>query len=253
VNTPPTYPPSPLLAVAGFLRQFTVCEYHDLLRVGILWEGEPVELLEGFMVNKMQNVTAQPPSLLSLAGFRKITVAEYHKMLDTGILIEGEPIELLEGYLVNKIPRNPPHDVTLQRLDKRLHRLGLSGWEIRIQLAVTFTESEPEPDGAIVRGNDDTFARRHPSGGDFGIIIEVSDANLVFDRREKGRIYARAGVPVYWVINVTDRQVEVYTDPDTTADPPVYRTRTDYQPGDQLPVNLDGVQLGTIFVGDLLA
>lgn len=204
------------------------------------------------MVNKMQPVTAQPPSLLGMAGFRKLTVDEYHRMLDAGILIEGEPIELLEGYLVNKMPRNPPHDVTLQRLDKRLHRLALSGWEIRIQLAVTFTESEPEPDGAIVRGDDFTFATRHPGPQDFGIIIEVADSTLAFDRNEKGRIYARAGIPVYWIVNVADRQIEVYTDPDVVAQPPAYRTRTDYKPGDDLPITLDGKQTGTIPVNDLL-
>ncbi|HEY1189106.1 MAG TPA: Uma2 family endonuclease, partial [Gemmata sp.] len=193
------------------------------------------------------------PSLLAVSGFRKITVTEYHKMLAAGILIEGEPIELLEGYLVNKMPRNPPHDVTLQRLSKRLIRLGLSGWEVRIQLAVTFTESEPEPDGAIVRGDEHTFAGRHPGASDFGIIIEVSDSTLSFDRREKHRIYAHEGVPVYWIVNVADRQVEVYSDPDPSANPPTYQTRTDYRPGDAVPVVLGGVTVAAVPVGDLFA
>jgi Uma2 family endonuclease len=166
--------------------------------------------------------------------------------------MEGEPIELLEGYLVEKHVRNPPHDGAVTRLTNRLPRRLPSGWVTRIQCAVSMLESEPEPDGAVVRGDDTSYDSRLPVGADFGIIIEVSDSSLSFDRREKGRIYARAGIPVYWVINVADRQIEVYTDPDTAANPPVYRTHTDYHPGDQLPITLDGKQAGTIPVSDLL-
>lgn len=94
---------------------------------------------------------------LAALGTPRLTVAEYHTMHDAGLLMEGDRVELLDGYLVEKPPRNPPHDVTLQRLTKRLIRLGLVGWEVRIQSAVSFQESEPEPDAALVRGDDTTF------------------------------------------------------------------------------------------------
>jgi Uma2 family endonuclease len=83
-------------------------------------------------------------------------------------------------------------------------------------------------------------------------VAEVADSSLHIDRHEKGRIYARAGIPVYWIVNVVDKQIEVYTDPDPTANPPAYRTRTDYKPGDQLPVTLHGKQAATIAVTEML-
>jgi Uma2 family endonuclease len=127
-----------------------------------------------------------------------------------------------------------------------------SGWIPRIQCAVAFGESEPEPDAAVVRGDDTSYDSRLPNASDFGIILEVADSTLAFDRRDKGRIYARAGIPVYWIINVADRQIEVYSDPDSSASPPAYRSRTDYSTGDQVPILLDGTSQGTLPVSDLL-
>lgn len=191
-------------------------------------------------------------SLLAVAGVRRLTVPQYHKMLDAGIIMEGERVELLEGYLLEKPVRNPPHDGVVTRLTNRLPRHVPVGWVTRVQCAVTFTESEPEPDGAIVRGDDATYDGRHPAPADVGIVIEVSDSSLGFDRREKGRIYARAGVPVYWIINVADRQVEVYTDPQPGASPPNYATRTDYLPGQDVPILLDGQVTSAVPAADLL-
>lgn len=189
---------------------------------------------------------------LAALGARRLTPAQYHVMHDAGILMEGERVELLDGYLVEKPVRNPPHDVTLQRLTKRLVMLGLVGWEVRIQSAVSFNESEPEPDGAVVRGNETVYEARHPRPGDFGVIIEVSDSSLLFDRREKGRLYAKAGIPVYWVVNVADGAVEVYTDPDPGTTPPAYRTRADYSAGQDVPLVLDGVEVARVSVTELI-
>lgn len=194
---------------------------------------------------------ASPPPLLSVAGFRKFTPAEYHKLIDYGIIQEGEPVELLEGYLVEKHVRNPPHEGGLRRLTARLPRHA-PGWFVQIQGAIALGESEPEPDGALIRGDETACDGRLPTPKDLGLLIEVSDSSLAFDRRDKGRIYATAGILVYWVVNVADRQVEVYTDPNPAANPPTYRTRTDYRPGDQLPVSPAGTQVGTIPVDDLL-
>jgi Uma2 family endonuclease len=195
---------------------------------------------------------ASPPPLLSAAGFKKFTPAQYHALIHSGIIMEGEPVELLEGYLVEKGMRNPPHDGAVTRLTNRFSRRLPPNWVGRFQCAVSLGESEPEPDGAVVRGDDTSYDTRLPTASDFGIVIEVSDSTLAFDRRDKGRIYARAGIPVYWIINVAERQIEVYSDPDPAANPPVYRTRTDYLPGAAAPITLGGVVAGTIAVNDLL-
>jgi Uma2 family endonuclease len=183
---------------------------------------------------------------------RRFSVAEYHRMIEAGILTEDDPVELLEGWIVPKMPHNPPHDGTVQRVKNRLGRQLPPGWDLRIQCAVTTGESEPEPDGAVVRGDETSYDHRHPGPADIGVLIEVADATLSRDRHEKGRLYARARIPIYWIINLVDRWIEVYTDPDAAANPPAYRTRTDYRPGEQVSVVLDGQTVAMMPVADLL-
>jgi Uma2 family endonuclease len=197
-------------------------------------------------------VTPVPPSFLSRALYRKVTVDEYHQMLKDGTFEDGDPIELLEGYLVQKMGHNPPHSGTVTRLTKRLVRLAPPGWEVRCQVPITLPDSEPEPDGLLAKGDEATFDVRHPLPADIGLVVEVADSSRYTDRREKGRIYARAGLPVYWIVNLVDRVVEVYTDPDTAADPPAYRTRTDYAPGAAVPVVLDGATVAVLPVAEII-
>jgi Uma2 family endonuclease len=197
-------------------------------------------------------IATVPPSFLSRTLYPKVTVAEYHQMIRDGAFDDGDPIELIEGYLVQKMPHNTPHASTVQKLTKRLIRLAPSGWEVRIQLPITLTDSEPEPDAALARGTDVTFDTHHPEPAELGLVVEVADSSRYSDRLEKGRVYARAGIPVYWIVNVADKRIEVYTTPDTTANPPAYAARLDYLPGDTVPITLDGAVVGTIAVNELL-
>lgn len=105
--------------------------------------------------------TVVPPHWLR-AGFRRFSVAEYHKLIDIGMLTEDDNLELLEGYLVQKMARNPPHDSTLQLLHHALAPAVPTGWCVRIQSAITLSDSEPEPDFAIARGNARSYVSRHP-------------------------------------------------------------------------------------------
>ena len=193
-----------------------------------------------------------PPGLIDVANFFRLTVDEYHRMIQANILTTDDRVELLGGYLVNKMPQNTPHSSTVERLIEDLPRVKPPGWRVRIQLPITLTNSEPEPDAALVRGDRNTYDGRQPTGTDFGIVIEVADSSLALDRREKGRLYAEAGIPVYWIVNLVDRQIEVYTDPDATTEPPAYRVRTDYKPGDAVPIVLDGAAVAVIPVSDLI-
>ncbi|HEX5273499.1 MAG TPA: Uma2 family endonuclease [Gemmataceae bacterium] len=196
--------------------------------------------------------TANLPIQGMMAGFRRFSVAEYHKLIALGILTEDDNLELLEGYLVHKMSRNPPHDATLQKALKRLLRLLPAGWDLRAQSAVTLPGSEPEPDLSVVRGDENDYVSRHPGPADIGLVVEVADSTLPSDRADKGRIYARAGLACYWIINVADRQVEVYTVPSGPASSPSYGQRTDYRVGDQVPLVLDGATVTHIDVRDLL-
>src|SRR5438105_9817214 len=120
-------------------------------------------------------------------------------MIHAGILTENDPLELIEGWLVAKMTHNPPHDGTVQRINKRLGRRLPAGWDLRIQSAVTTSDSEPEPDLVVVRGDETTYLHKHPGPADVGMLIEVADSTLSRDRQEKARLYARAGLPCYWI------------------------------------------------------
>jgi Uma2 family endonuclease len=206
----------------------------------------------------MSTTTLSPPEdaveMMALAGARRVTVEQYHKMHEAGIYMDGDRVELIEGYVLEKHVRNPPHEAALRRLNRRLPRhLPTDGWFLQLQGAVTLpADNEPEPDGVVLRGDETSYDHQHPGPADIGLAIEISDTSRAFDRRVKGRAYSRASIPVYWVINVVDRVIEVYTDPDTTALPPAYRTRTDYTPGQDVPLVLDGQTVAAIPVADLL-
>jgi Uma2 family endonuclease len=188
----------------------------------------------------------------TMAGFRRFTVAEYHKLIEIGILTEDDNLELLEGYLVHKMTRNPPHDATLQLIQQTLPQLLPARWCLRLQSAITLGTSEPEPDGAIVRGGARSYSSRHPGPTDVDLVIEVADATLAGDRVDKGRIYAQAGIPCYWIINLADRQIEVYTVPSGATGTPAYTQRQDYHVADDVPLTLDGMTVGSLPVRELL-
>jgi len=187
-----------------------------------------------------------------MAGFRRFSVAEYHKLIEIGILTEDDNLELLEGYLVHKMSRNPPHDATLQLIQATLPQLLPAGWCLRMQSAITVGGSEPEPDGAIVRGDARTYSSRHPGAADIGLVIEVADTTLAGDRADKGRIYARADITFYWIVNLVDRQVEVYTIPSGPIVSPAYAQRQDFRMGADVALMLDGIAAASIAVRDLL-
>lgn len=200
----------------------------------------------------MSTQTANLPLLGTMAGFRRFSVAEYHKLTEIGVLTEDDNLELLEGYLVLKMPRNPPHDGTIQLIQGTLPQVVPPGWCMRIQCAITLSDSEPEPDVALARGNARSFLSRHPGPVDIGLVIEVSDTTLLGDRADKGRIYARAGLACYWIVNLTDRQVEVYTSPSGPSASPAFAQRVDYHVNDSVPLVLDGATVANVAVQELL-
>lgn len=193
-----------------------------------------------------------PVTYSEVSSFARFSVAQYQQMIATGILNDEEKVELLENYVVLNLPRNPPHDGTIQFVSKRLARYLPVGWDLRVQLTVVLPDSQPEPDLAIARGDETTYLARHPLVADVGLLIEVADSSLLRDQRDKTRIYARAGVPVYWIINLVDRRVEVYTQPSGPTAAPSYAAAVAYQPGDDVPLVLDGNTVASVPVADLL-
>jgi Uma2 family endonuclease len=173
-------------------------------------------------------------------------------MIEAGILTTEDKVELLENYVVLKMPRNPPHDGTIDLVKAALPGLIPSGWLLRIQQTVVLSDSQPEPDFAVVRGNPRTYLARHPGPADVGLLIEVANASLLRDQRDKTRIYARGGISCYWIVNLVDRRIEVYAQPSGPTAVPAYGSFQIYQPGDAVPIVLDGAAVASVPAADLL-
>jgi Uma2 family endonuclease len=189
---------------------------------------------------------AQPPPF----PLRRFTVGEYHSMSQAGVFAEDERFELLEGWIVAKMRRNPPHDATIELILKALVGRMPAGWRVRGQSAITTADSEP--DLAVVRGAIRDYVSRHPGPEDVALVVEVAASSLAQDRDLKGRVYARAGIPVYWLVNLVDRRIEVFTDPTGPDASPAHRRRQDYGPGESVPLVIEGRELGPIALAELL-
>jgi Uma2 family endonuclease len=146
----------------------------------------------------------------------------------------------------------PPHSVSTFETRRMLERLVSANWFVDSQEPITTADSEPEPDVSVVRGHRRDYADRHPGPKDVALLVEVADTSLERDRGWKKRIYAAAGIPCYWIVNLIDGQIEVHTQPSGRGDHADYAVRQVYPRGDRIPVVLDGAEAGAIAVDDLL-
>jgi Uma2 family endonuclease len=181
----------------------------------------------------------------------RFSVAQYERMIEASIFSSGDRVELLEGWIVPKMPYSPPHAVAISLLQAELLRCLSQDWVFRIRSSITTIDSQPEPDVAVVRGPGQRYCRAHPGPRDVGVLIEVTDTLLAPEREVKARIYARARIPVYWIVNLLSAQVEVYTQP-RGGKAPAYRQRQDYGIDRPVPVVIAGTVVGEIAVRDLL-
>ena len=104
----------------------------------------------------------------------------------------------------------------------------------------------------VFRSREDDYGDKVPGPPDCAIVVEIADTTLRRDRGQKKRLYARARVPEYWIVNLVDRQVEVYTEPTGPGRKPDYRKPTVYGSTDAVPVVIDGREVGRLNVADLL-
>ena len=145
---------------------------------------------------------------------RKITVEEYEVMYEAGVFKPDERLELINGEILKVAPMNAPHISYVIRLSRifteRLTKRAIVSTQLPI---VINEESEPEPDLSILRWRSDDYFSAKPSAQDVYAIIEVASTSLVYDRRVKLPLYARVGVPEVWIVNVQERELEVYRNP----------------------------------------
>lgn len=152
------------------------------------------------------------PNLPSRPG--PYTVEEYFRLVEDGVLGPDDRVELLEGVIVPMSPSGPAHAHAVAILG-RLLTLGI-GERAIVRSQSTFVAgrmSAPEPDIAVVP--EDAYWRHHPDGA--VLVVEVSDSSLATDRLTKAALYARNGIPEYWIVNLRHGRVEVYRQPDAVA------------------------------------
>ncbi len=153
------------------------------------------------------------PDLLPAEQIRPLGRAEYDQLVRLGAF-EGEKLELLYGRLVTMTPQNEPHAFSITRLTRLLILSLGERAVVRVQMPLAASSvSEPEPDVAVVEPGDDLDG--HPRTA--RLVVEVAHSSLAFDRRVKAPIYAEAGVPQLWIVDLLNRVVEVHADPDAGA------------------------------------
>jgi Uma2 family endonuclease len=181
---------------------------------------------------------------------RRFTVEEYHRLIEADVFGADARVELLEGWIVYKMTHNPLHDSTVDRIQEILRDRIPKTWRVRVQSAITTTDSEPEPDIAVARGPASRYAKRHPGAKDIALIAEVADSSIDRDRNEKGPLYARAGISLYWIVNLGESVVEVYSKPGRARR---YGQLQRYGINDSVPLVIGGKTLPAIPVKELLS
>jgi len=184
-------------------------------------------------------------------SLKRFTVEEYHTLIDAGVFADNEALELLEGLLVYKMGKKRRHSLATQRLRRFLEPL-LKGFYVDTQEPVTTDDSEPEPDASVVRGRPEDYPDHQPLANDTPLVVEVADSTVYRDRVWKRRIYARAGIAIYWIVNLVDEQVEVFSQPTGPCDDPDYGQCQIIAADGTLPVVIDGKEVGKLKVKDLL-
>lgn len=181
----------------------------------------------------------------------RISVKQYHEMIRAGIVTEDDPVELIEGSLVFKIPKNKAHVKCTRRVTRILTKAIPDEWFLQAQDPITLADSEPEPDFVVIREDEVDALDWHATPECVALVIEVSDSTLSRDRGAKQRIYARSGIAHYWIINLVDRVVEVYENPQSRQPDPAFASKRIVRADEviTLPERIGGA---TIKVSDLL-
>jgi hypothetical protein len=180
-----------------------------------------------------------------------LTVRQYLRMVEVDILGQYDRVELLEGLLVPKKPPTPPYAATTSNLQTILWKVLPGQWRVHCKSAITTTDSVPEPDISVVVANESDYFRRHPKASEAALAIEVSDVTLTIDQIVKRRVYARAKIPAFWIVNLPNFRVEVFTEPKggKSAD---YRHCDTFNTGDRVPLPIAGAKRKSLLVSEIL-
>jgi len=152
------------------------------------------------------------PTPVDTRGRYAFTVADYHQLIVSGHFTRADRIELISGELTIMPPIGPEHSAHTTRITNTLPAELPAGVWLRMNELITIPDhSEPQPDAAIVRARADGYRKAHPGPKDVLLVIEVADSSVEFDLKVKAKLYSKAGIPEYWMVDVPECQVQVFT------------------------------------------
>ena len=195
------------------------------------------------------------PEVEAEPGFppHRMSVERYERLVESGVYGPKDPVFLWMGRLVEKMPKGRPHSYSSMSLYLLLIRLMPEGWHVEQEAALRIgLDSMPEPDLMVVRGSLKDYLQRSPTARDVWIVIEVSDSSVTQDSVTKLRAYAADGVPIYWIVNLPKRRIIVFGRPTGPTEKPSYQEHQEYGPDDEVPVILDGREVGRVAVKEIL-
>jgi Uma2 family endonuclease len=166
-------------------------------------------------LNKPPNLTINPEQM----ALKRWTVEDYHRMGELGMIHPDERTELIGGQVVFMAAKGTPHVLALRLLATSLDvLLAQQPVFVSTQDPIQLDDfSEPEPDCVIVRGAVLDYADRHPAPSNIALVVEVADSTLKYDTEVKDKIYARSGIPDYWVLDLKNRQLHIFRNPTPTG------------------------------------
>jgi len=165
----------------------------------------------------------------SAVDVRRWTREEYDQLASAGVLRPDERLELIDGVIYERTPQNSRHAVSIVALQEALRSAFPQGNHVRVQLPLALgLDSEPEPDLAVVMGGWWDYRDVHPTTA--LLVVEVSESSSAHDHKRKLSLYARSGIPEYWILDVAVERLEVYREPEEER----YRSRGILQAGDSV-------------------
>jgi Uma2 family endonuclease len=189
---------------------------------------------------------------LGLIPYR-VTVRQFEKMIEAGILRAEDRVELLGGLLIKKMTTYDPHDFAVGTVAERYRELLKPAWIVREEKSVVLGRYwRPQPDISVVRIPHMNYRSRAPRARDLGLLTEVADSSYAKDRGWKWEKYAACRIAVHWIVNIPERQIEVYSLPIGRSKAAQYRDCTMYGTDQEVPVIVGGQELGRINVSDIV-
>jgi len=144
----------------------------------------------------------------------RYNIADYHRMAECGILSAQDSVELLAGNVIDKAPISSQHAGSVNKLNSLFSHAVAHSAIVSIQDPVILSDlSEPQPDIALLHYREDFYSNAHPRAKDIYLLIEVADSTLRYDRTVKMPLYAQAGIPEVWIVNVEGKTLEVHQQP----------------------------------------